>query len=61
VTHDLAEAVEMADRLVFLSSSPARVLADIPIATPREQRNAEHLEDFRQRLCESYPALLTLL
>jgi NitT/TauT family transport system ATP-binding protein len=53
--------VELADRLVFLSSSPARVLADIPIETPREQRNAGHLGDFRQRLRESYPELLTLL
>ena len=61
VTHDLAEAVELADRLVFLSSSPATVLADIPIETPREQRNAGHLEDFRQRLRDSYPELLTLL
>jgi len=61
VTHDLAEAVELADRLVFLSSSPARLLADIPIETPREQRNADHLEKFRQKLRDSHPELLALM
>ncbi|RQW77898.1 MAG: ABC transporter ATP-binding protein, partial [Methylococcus sp.] len=61
VTHDLAEAVELADRVVFLSTSPAMVLADIRIDQPREQRDAAHLADFRERLLESYPALRGLL
>lgn len=61
VTHDLAEAVELGDRLVFLSASPARVLADIPIETPREERDGEHLTRFRQALRDSCPELLDLL
>src|SRR5262245_16843242 len=40
VTHDLAEAVRLADRLFLLSPRPARVLAEVPIRTPRHCRNA---------------------
>jgi ABC-type nitrate/sulfonate/bicarbonate transport system ATPase subunit len=38
VTHDLNEAVELADRILVLSPSPGRVVAEMPIATPRERR-----------------------
>jgi ABC-type nitrate/sulfonate/bicarbonate transport system ATPase subunit len=61
VTHDLAEAVELADRVVFLSTSPAMVLADICIDQPREQRDAAHLADFREGLWEAHPELRKLL
>jgi NitT/TauT family transport system ATP-binding protein len=61
VTHDLAEAVELADRLVFLSTSPARVLADISLDQPRAERDAAHLADFRERLRETRPELRKLL
>jgi NitT/TauT family transport system ATP-binding protein len=40
VTHDAAEAVTLADRILLLSSAPGRVLAEIPIPIPREQRRA---------------------
>jgi ABC-type nitrate/sulfonate/bicarbonate transport system ATPase subunit len=38
VTHDLREAVFLADRLLLLSPAPGRVLADLPIPLPRERR-----------------------
>jgi NitT/TauT family transport system ATP-binding protein len=38
VTHDLAEAVELADRLLLLSGAPGRLLADIVVPLPRERR-----------------------
>jgi sulfonate transport system ATP-binding protein len=38
VTHDLTEAVELADRILVLSASPGQVVAEMPIAVPREQR-----------------------
>jgi sulfonate transport system ATP-binding protein len=38
VTHDLTEAVELADRIVVLSAAPGRVVGEMPIALPRERR-----------------------
>lgn len=38
VTHDLAEAVELADRILVLSPAPGRVAADMPIAVARTER-----------------------
>lgn len=35
VTHDLVEAILLADNVVLLSRSPARVKADLPVALPR--------------------------
>ena len=39
VTHDLEEAVRLADRVFLLSARPARIVAEIPLAIPRSQRN----------------------
>lgn len=38
VTHSLDDAVRLGDRLFFLSPRPARVLAEVPIAIPRDAR-----------------------
>jgi ABC-type nitrate/sulfonate/bicarbonate transport system ATPase subunit len=38
VTHDVDDAVRLGDRLFLLSPRPARVLADLPIHTPRGER-----------------------
>jgi len=35
VTHNLDEAIALADRIFFLSPSPARILAQFPISRPR--------------------------
>ncbi|MBN4016306.1 ABC transporter ATP-binding protein [Rhodospirillaceae bacterium AH-315-P19] len=50
VTHDLDEAIALADRVLVLSDSPATLLADVPIAVPRDERTGEVLAEFRQRL-----------
>ncbi len=50
VTHDVGEAIGLADRLLFLTASPARVLADIPVARPREKRTAEELAVLRAEI-----------
>jgi NitT/TauT family transport system ATP-binding protein len=38
VTHDLDDAVRLGDRLFLLSPRPARLVADLPIRTPRRAR-----------------------
>ena len=39
VTHDLAEAVALADRILVLSPAPGRVVAELPIALARTERH----------------------
>ena len=50
VTHDLAEAVKLADRILVLSPSPGRVVAEMPIALPLEGREPETLATLRAEL-----------
>ena len=38
VTHNVAEAVRLADRVVVLSSRPGRIVADVPVAIARSRR-----------------------
>ncbi|WP_133717382.1 ABC transporter ATP-binding protein [Methylocaldum gracile] len=61
VTHDLREAIELADRLIFLSSRPASVIGDIPVNIPRTERSEAAIETFRQRLYSDYPVIRELL
>jgi ABC-type nitrate/sulfonate/bicarbonate transport system ATPase subunit len=41
VTHDLAEATQLADRLFFLSDRPARIIAERSLPPPRGRRSRE--------------------
>lgn len=62
VTHDLREAIALADRLVFLSASPMQVISEITVAIPREERNNESaIETFRQQLLLNHPEIKQLL
>jgi NitT/TauT family transport system ATP-binding protein len=38
VTHDVDDAVRLGDRVLLLSPRPARILAELPIPTPRRAR-----------------------
>ena len=40
VTHDVDEAIALADRLLLLSASPARVLAEVPVTRPRTAQHS---------------------
>jgi len=50
VTHDLAEAILLADRIVFLSGTPAGILDDVLVDMPRGQRTKDAVERFRAGL-----------
>lgn len=41
VTHQIEEAVELADRIVILSSRPGKIVGDIPIQLPRPREKQE--------------------
>ncbi|MGR8953611.1 MAG: ABC transporter ATP-binding protein [Gammaproteobacteria bacterium] len=62
VTHDLREAIALADRLIFLSSSPMTILGDIRVAIPRHLRQDEdEIEAFRRQLLISELPIKQLL
>jgi NitT/TauT family transport system ATP-binding protein len=50
VTHDVDEAIALADRLLLLSASPARVLATVPVARPRATHAREELAAMRDEI-----------
>jgi len=61
VTHNLREALGLADRLLVLSPSPGRVVAEVPIALPRAARDAGVVESLRaDLLARSEPAFRVL-
>jgi ABC-type nitrate/sulfonate/bicarbonate transport system ATPase subunit len=50
VTHNVDEAIELADRLLLLSVSPARILADVPVARPRAAHTPAELAALRDEI-----------
>jgi ABC-type nitrate/sulfonate/bicarbonate transport system ATPase subunit len=50
VTHDVEEAIGLADRLLVLSGSPARIVATVPIARPRGAHSAEEIAAIRSEI-----------
>lgn len=62
VTHDLREAIALADRLVFLSPPPMSVITEITVPIARQDRDNEAIvEVFRQQLLNDYPEIRSLL
>jgi NitT/TauT family transport system ATP-binding protein len=50
VTHNIDEAIGLADRLFLLSSSPTRVVAEVPIARPRGSQSAIERAEIRAEI-----------
>lgn len=61
VTHDLNEAIELADRILFLSESPSSVIADITVDIPREERDAKAIDIFKAQIQVSHQQLSHLI
>ncbi len=59
VTHDLAEAVALSDRVIVMSARPGRIIADVPIDLPRPRSVRALQKD--HRFHELYAQLWTLL
>jgi len=57
VTHDMREAIALADRLLFLSPAPCRISADIRIPLARPARSPDVIEAFYRSLREDVPEL----
>lgn len=43
VTHNLSEAIELSDKILFFSESPSTVIGEYCVELPREQRNADYI------------------
>jgi sulfonate transport system ATP-binding protein len=59
VTHDLREAITLADRIILLSPAPMKTMTEIAVTVPRHERDNEaSIEAFRQQFLQDYPELL---
>ena len=59
VTHDLTEALSLADRVLFLSPRPGRVVWEQPVELPRpRERDDPGVERLRAELLARHPELL---
>lgn len=57
VTHNLREAIQLADRIIVLSARPARVLGEYPVAADRRERTPEVLAAIRADIAARFPGL----
>ncbi|MGF1611868.1 MAG: ABC transporter ATP-binding protein [Kiloniellales bacterium] len=58
VSHNLREAIYLADRIVLFSAAPGRVVADLPLTLPRAERaRPGAVEALREELLRERPEL----
>lgn len=55
VTHNVREAVQLADRLLLMNGQPADIVADIAVPLKRTERGAGHILPFIKELSRLYP------
>ncbi|AXS42491.1 ABC transporter ATP-binding protein [Breoghania sp. L-A4] len=55
VTHNVREAVRLADRLLLVGGHPASVVGDVAVPLPRAGRGKWDASGFLDDLCETYP------
>jgi NitT/TauT family transport system ATP-binding protein len=59
ITHDLAEAVALSDRVIVMSARPGRIVADMRIGLPRPRsvRNMQKDHAFHELCAEVWKQL----
>jgi NitT/TauT family transport system ATP-binding protein len=57
VTHDIDEAVGLADRILLLSARPAHILADVPIPIPRGTRSGDDVAAIKAAIARRQAAV----
>ncbi len=55
VTHDITEAVQLAQRVIVLDGRPAHIVADYPIAAPRSERTPAFVNSMSERIRSKRP------
>ncbi|MGI9135337.1 MAG: ABC transporter ATP-binding protein [Rhodoferax sp.] len=59
VTHSLREAISLADRILFLSARPSRVILDLRVDLPHPRAIEDHsVQQFHASLLRQHPQLL---
>jgi NitT/TauT family transport system ATP-binding protein len=59
VTHNLQEALALADRVLFLSTGPSQIALDLPLDLPRPRGvDSPAVQALAQQLLQRYPDLL---
>lgn len=61
VTHDLNEAVALADRILFLSDSPSHIIAEVEVTLSRTKRTTDHVNAFKNQLRTTHPNIQQFL
>ena len=56
VTHDVDEAVRVADRVFLLSARPAGILAEVSIPTPRAARIEADIASIKAEIARQFGA-----
>jgi NitT/TauT family transport system ATP-binding protein len=60
VTHNVAEAIAIADRLVLVSARPASLVATVALDRPRDARDRVWAETTRADLASRYPGIIAV-
>ena len=56
VTHDLTDAIQLADKLFFLSTRPARVAVEMALPPPRGARSKAMIDEIAGEVGARVPA-----
>ncbi|MGB0747851.1 MAG: ABC transporter ATP-binding protein [Magnetospiraceae bacterium] len=61
VTHNIHEAVQLADRILFIAGAPAGLVADVPVTLPTDRRSGDDVANFVKTVLAQEPSVRPLL